>query len=386
MSKSSLNQPNYKKGALNTHKHQPAICSNESYDDPSLRHDKDKTIENKLNLVFGLLRKSTARTNGIWKIIQALTNKIQLMEEMISKSVNTSQTIYENSSNSIDQTSCQEKDEIRKKRNSKKKDNKDQKERKNNNKNTKHGRRVNINKKNESGPRIPTDHNTNNKLQKNRDDKKIKNADSSYIAKKKGKKIIEISRTNFGVIEYSTEKKPKNNNYGEKKPTKNNNNINKNNLIFKKKLINNSFNVNNNHSNNSLLNSSININKKINNKCQYAETQDDHSKKSNNNTKRYNRQQSNQWKNRQYKDINDELRNDQSRFSNSNTRRYRYNKNIQQQHRYRQYNNRWKYNNQGKYRRHRDMKTCDYNQVNKDRRKNSNNKLNNKYRYTYRTK
>jgi hypothetical protein len=55
--------------------------ANECFDPLSQEQNQEMNPEYKINLVFGLLRKSTARTNGIWKVVQSIISRINELEK-----------------------------------------------------------------------------------------------------------------------------------------------------------------------------------------------------------------------------------------------------------------------------------------------------------------
>jgi len=85
MSNFPMNNQNNQRRVLNfMHYQDVPMLSNQSFVPLSLNQHQERNPESKINLIFGLLRKNTARTNGIWKIIQSLMNKIDKLEELTS--------------------------------------------------------------------------------------------------------------------------------------------------------------------------------------------------------------------------------------------------------------------------------------------------------------
>jgi len=85
MSNFAMNNQNNQRRVLNfMHDQAMPMRSNQSYVPLSPNQYQERNPESKINLIFGLLRKNTARTNGIWKIIQSLMNKIDKLEEITS--------------------------------------------------------------------------------------------------------------------------------------------------------------------------------------------------------------------------------------------------------------------------------------------------------------
>ena len=83
MSKFAMNNQNSQRRVLNImHNQNMPMLSNQSFDPLSLNQNQERNPESKINLIFGLLRKNTARTNGIWKVIQTLMGKINKLEEL----------------------------------------------------------------------------------------------------------------------------------------------------------------------------------------------------------------------------------------------------------------------------------------------------------------
>ena len=82
MSNIAMNNPNFQRRVLNTMHYQPMAMLSNQYSVPlPPNQNQERNPENKINLAFGLLRKNTARTNGIWKVIQSLISKIKKLEE-----------------------------------------------------------------------------------------------------------------------------------------------------------------------------------------------------------------------------------------------------------------------------------------------------------------
>ena len=80
-----MNNQNSQRRVLNTMHYQAMpMLLNQSSVPLSPNQNQERNPEYKINLIFGLLRKNTARTNGIWKIIQSLMNKINKLEELTS--------------------------------------------------------------------------------------------------------------------------------------------------------------------------------------------------------------------------------------------------------------------------------------------------------------
>ena len=77
-----MNNPNFQRRVLNPMHYQPMAMLSNQYSVPlPPNQNQERNPENKINLAFGLLRKNTARTNGIWKVIQSLISKIKKLEE-----------------------------------------------------------------------------------------------------------------------------------------------------------------------------------------------------------------------------------------------------------------------------------------------------------------
>ena len=77
-----MNNPKFQRRVLNPMHYQPMAMLSNQYSVPlPPNQNQERNPENKINLAFGLLRKNTARTNGIWKVIQSLISKIKKLEE-----------------------------------------------------------------------------------------------------------------------------------------------------------------------------------------------------------------------------------------------------------------------------------------------------------------
>jgi len=82
MSNIAMNNPNFQRRVLNPMHYQPMAMLSNQYSVPlPPNQNQERNPESKINLAFGLLRKNTARTNGIWKVIQSLISKIKKLEE-----------------------------------------------------------------------------------------------------------------------------------------------------------------------------------------------------------------------------------------------------------------------------------------------------------------